>query len=64
MVIGAPISNLITIEAGNIWGKLFSAEGFLYGIKIKILIDLRRRESELISRVCIIVPVLRLNINL
>ena len=30
MVIGAPLPDLITIEAANIWGKLFSAEGFLY----------------------------------
>ena len=32
MVIGAPISDLITNEAANIWDKLFSAEGFLYWI--------------------------------
>ena len=35
-VIGAPLSDLITIGATNIWGKLFlSAEGFLYLINVQ-----------------------------
>ena len=33
VVIGAPLSALITIEAANIWGKLFGAY-FLYWINV------------------------------
>ena len=32
VVIWAPLSDIITFQAVNIWGKFFSAEGFLYWI--------------------------------
>ena len=39
MVIGAPLSDLITFEATNIWGKKDSAEGFLYWILLEDAIN-------------------------
>ena len=51
MVIGAPLSDLITIEAGNIWGNLFLSRRHLYRIIVCPLVERSVLFLELINMI-------------